>query len=95
MEEQAVPLQPMGTVWSTSPPAAMEEPTVQQWMCPEGATAHGYRRRSSPGLELQPVEKSLRWGRWAEGTATPGDPCRAILEILLHSIMPPPSPVTA
>ena len=36
MEEQAIPLQPLGTVQSISPPAAMEEPMVQQWMRPEG-----------------------------------------------------------
>ena len=85
MEEQAVPLQPMGTVWSTSPPAAMEEPTVQQWMCPEGAAAHGYRRRSSPGLELQPVERSLKWGRWAEGAATQRD---CLEQCLKHRVGP-------
>ena len=28
MEEQAIPLQPLGTVQSISPPAAMEEPMV-------------------------------------------------------------------
>lgn len=38
MEEQAAPLQPMGTMRSISPCAAMEEPTVQQWMWPGGAT---------------------------------------------------------
>ena len=31
-EEQAVPLQPVGTTWSRSPYAAMEEPMMQQWM---------------------------------------------------------------
>ena len=34
--EQAVPPQPMSTVRSRSPPAAMEEPMVQQWMWPGG-----------------------------------------------------------
>lgn len=35
MEEQSVPLQSMGTTQSRSPCAAMEEPTVQQWLRPE------------------------------------------------------------
>ena len=36
MVEQAAPQQPMGTAWSRSPRADMEEPMVQQWMRPEG-----------------------------------------------------------
>jgi len=41
MEEQAVLLQPTGTVQNRYPCAAMEEPAVHQWMRPEGGTAHG------------------------------------------------------
>lgn len=36
MEEQAAPLQPVGTIWDRSPPAAKEEAKVLQWMRPEG-----------------------------------------------------------
>jgi len=53
-EEQAVPLQPTGTTWGRCPCAAMEEPTVQQWVRPEGGTAHGYPHRSSPGWSCSP-----------------------------------------
>ena len=75
-EEQAVPLQPMGTTRSRSPCTAMEEPTVQQWMRPGGGTAHGYPCRSSPVPELQPQERSLQWGKRAGGAAT----CGTVLE---------------
>ena len=33
-------LQPVGTMQSRSPRAAMEGPSMQQWMRPEGAAAH-------------------------------------------------------
>ena len=75
MVEQAVPLQPMGTVWSRSPHAAMEEPMVQQWMCPGGGcspwnpagatlgwSCHPWRSvcSASGGLgELPPIETAL------------------------------------
>lgn len=49
------PLQPVGTVWSRSPHAAMEKSAVQQWMTPGEGTSHGHPHRSSLGLELQPV----------------------------------------
>ena len=49
------PLQSTGTTWSTSPHAAMEEPTVQQWMWLEEGTTHGELHRNSPSLELQPM----------------------------------------
>ena len=49
MEEQSVPLQPMGTTQSRSPCAAMEEPMGQQWMRPKGGTAHGYPAEAAPG----------------------------------------------
>lgn len=32
MEQQAVPMLPMGIMWSRSPCAAVEEPTLQQWI---------------------------------------------------------------
>ena len=57
MVEQAVPLQPMGTMQSRSPCAVMEEPMVQ-WTWPGGGTVHGYPCRSSPRLELQVIERS-------------------------------------
>ena len=69
MEQQAVPLQPVGIVWSTSPCAAMEEPTLQQWMWPEGGTAPA---AVGPGPELQPVGRSLWWGCWASEAANSG-----------------------
>ena len=55
MVKQAVPLQAMGNMWSRSPHAAMEEPVVQQWMRPEGGTAHG-----------KPIRSTLSWccGPW-------------------------------
>lgn len=39
MEEQSVPLQPMGSVWSRSPCAAIDKPTVKQWMRSDAGTA--------------------------------------------------------
>jgi len=50
----------------------MEEPTVQQWMRPEGGTAHGYPCKSSPRSELRPMEKSAQWGRRAGGAVPVG-----------------------
>jgi len=38
-----------------SPHAAMEEPMRQQWMRPEGGTAHGGTLQEQPRLELLPV----------------------------------------
>jgi len=46
---QAVPLQPMSTTQSRSPHAAMEEPTVQQWMRLQPMESP---HRSSPRPEL-------------------------------------------
>lgn len=66
-------LQLMDTMQSRSRCAAMEEPTLQQWMWPEGGTAHGSTHRSSPGPELQPVERRLWWGRQAGGAAARAD----------------------
>lgn len=61
--------QPTGTVWSRSPHAATEEPTVQWWLRPGGGTACGY-----------PVERGLHWARTAGGAAACGDPCGAVPE---------------
>ena len=46
MEEQAIPLQPVGTMQSRSLCAAMEVSMGQRWMSPEGGTARGYPYRS-------------------------------------------------
>jgi len=54
MEEQAVTLQPMDNTWSRSSHSVMEEPMGQQWMRPEGGTAHGYTHRSTPGSSSSP-----------------------------------------
>ena len=72
MEEQAVPPLPTGTTQSRSPCATMEEPTGQQWMRPGGGTAHREPCRSSPGLELQPVERGVKWGKRAGGAVSVG-----------------------
>jgi len=77
MEEQAVPLQPMSTMQSKSPHAAMKKSMVQQWMRPEGGTAHGKPPQEHPRQELQPVESRLSWGRRVEGAAIGGNPCRS------------------
>jgi len=74
-EEQAVLLQPTGTTQSRSPCEAMEEPTVQQRMWSEGGTAQGESLQSSPGPELQPMERSLMVGRRAGGAAACRDLC--------------------
>jgi len=42
MKEHTLLLQPMGTNRSRSLCAVTEEPMVQQWVKPEGATAHEY-----------------------------------------------------
>ena len=65
MEEQVVPLQPVGAMQSKSPCAAMEEPMMWQWMRPEGVWSP---HRRSPGLKLQPTERSPWWGRRVGGT---------------------------
>ena len=70
----------MGTTWGRSPHAAIEEPTGQQWMRPEGGTDHGYSCRSSPRLELQPVESSLLWSRSTGGLTIHGNLCGAVPE---------------
>ena len=49
--EQAVPLQPMDTTRSRSPHAAMEEPTGQQQVRPEGGMAHGEPSQEQPRTE--------------------------------------------
>lgn len=56
-------LQPLGTTWSRSSCAVMEEPTGQQRMRLGGGTALGY-----PGLELQPMDRGSWWGRRAGGS---------------------------
>lgn len=66
--EQAVPLQPVGTVWSRSSHAATKASTVQQWMTSRGG-AHGHPHRSSFGLELQPGGSSVWGGGGLVGTA--------------------------
>lgn len=58
--EQAVPPQPMSTVRSRSPPAAMEEPMVQQWMWPGGTWQPMDPCRNSLRLELQPMGESIQ-----------------------------------
>ena len=80
MEEQAIPLQPTDTTWSRSPCAAMEESTVQQWMRPGGATAHGEPLQEQPGPELQPMGRSPQWVRKAGGATAGGDLCGAVPE---------------
>ncbi len=57
-EEQAVPLQPTGTVWNRTPHVATEEPMGQQWMRSEGGIAHG-----EPLQEQQPVKRNLQCSR--------------------------------
>lgn len=44
MEEQAIPQQPMGTVWNRSSGAVVEEPVGQHWMVIEGAEPEPLRR---------------------------------------------------
>ena len=66
-EGAGCPLKPLGTTPSRSPHATTEEPTGQQWMRSEGATAHRCPRRSSLRLELLLLESSPRWGRRAWG----------------------------
>lgn len=68
MEEQAVPLQSMGTTWSRFPHAAIQEPSGQQ-MRPEGGVAHGEPTQEHSGPELQPMKSSLQWGGRAGGAA--------------------------
>ena len=91
-EEQAVPPQTVGATQSRSPCAATKEPTVQQRMRPEGATAHGCPHRNSPGPELLPVGKAcgggaapMRISLWEAHAGSAGEgwhpmggtPCRA------------------
>lgn len=59
--EQAVPLQPMDTTRSRSSHAAMEEPTGQQWMRPEGGMAH-----AEPTQELAQRGAAV----WQEGSGS-------------------------
>lgn len=47
--EEAVPLQPMDTIWNIPPHSAVEEPMVQQWMWLEGGCSPWSPCRSSPG----------------------------------------------
>jgi len=63
MVEQAVPLQPIGTIQSRCPRAAMEEPMLQQWMWP-GGVCSPWRAHAEvvPGPELQPKERN-RWSQ--------------------------------
>ena len=63
MEEQAVPLQPMGTKWSRSPSTAI----VQQWIRSEGSTAHGH-----------PLQEQSKWGKRSGGTAAHEDLSEAV-----------------
>jgi len=58
-EEQAVPLQPMGTTWSRSPHAATEEPVGRWWMRPEG----GYRLQTSNASSWQCSKRSPQWNQ--------------------------------
>ena len=61
MEEQAAPLQPVGTIWDRSPPAAKEEAKVLEWMRPEGGTAHAEPHRRRLGLELWHMRRIPLW----------------------------------
>lgn len=54
---------------------------MQQWMWPEGCTAHGYTHISRSGLELQSAERSPRWGRRSGGAATQGGSAGAVPEM--------------
>lgn len=65
-ERQAALLQPAGTMWR-SPRVAMEQPwrRCSTWRAPAGA---------GPATELQPVERSLQWGRNSGRAAAHGDP---------------------
>jgi len=49
--KQAVLLQPMCTTQRRSPHAAMEEPTGQQQVRPEGGMAHGEPSQEQPRTE--------------------------------------------
>ena len=75
--EQAIHLQPMGTTHSRSSCAAMEEPMLH-------AAVDVPQRRLQPmhshadtalGWRCSPGERSLWWGRRAEGACTFGDLC--------------------
>jgi len=56
----------MGTAQSRSPCAAMEEPTVQQWIRPEGSIAYVCIATRGILPELQPMKRSPGCGRRAE-----------------------------
>jgi len=59
---------------SKSPHVDMGEPSGQQWVRPEGGTAHGEPCRSPSGRAAA-LESRLRWGRKAWGICCP---CRAM-----------------
>ena len=75
-EEQAVLLQPTGITRRRSPHAAMEEPTGQQWMGPQGGTAHGYPAGT---VQAAPATREEQSAVGQEGQEMAcGDPCRAV-----------------
>ena len=75
MEEQVMPLQYMGTIQSRSPRAAMEEPTVQQWMWSEGGTAHGKHLQEQGQTRAAAHGEQPVVGRRAGEVAAHGDLC--------------------
>ena len=74
MEEQAVSLQPRGTMQGRSSHTVV--PTVQQQMGSKGGTTPGDTLRSSPKPGLQPW-RAARCGGGLEGSC---HPCRAAPE---------------
>jgi len=73
MVEQAGSLQPMGTMQSRFPCAAVAD-ACRRLQPMEGPTSPNLWR-SNLQLELQPTETRLQWGRRAGGAATCGAPC--------------------
>ena len=67
-----------GITQSRSTHTTTEEPTVQQWMWPEGGTAHGEPpHKSSPWIELLsegPLQEQCLKGR-PRGTGVVGQSC--------------------